>query len=71
MLIILYQAVKCVRLFRRYKKEQMEEILAERKEIAAEKAENAKMLEELKVLKAQLESIQSPGADESKNVSKV
>ena len=71
MLIILYEAVKCVRLFRRYKKEQMEEILAERKEIAAEKAENAKMLEELKVLKAQLESIQSPGADESKNVSKV
>lgn len=69
MLIILYEGVKCFRLFRRYKKEQMEEIQAEREEIAAEKAENAKMLEELRVLKAQLESIQSSGADEAKNVS--
>ena len=60
MLIILYEGVKFVNLFRRYKKEQMEEMQAERDKIEAEKLENAKMLEELKALKAQLEGAQSP-----------
>ena len=55
MLIILYEGVKFFNLFRRYKKEQMEEMQAERDKIEAEKLENAKMLEELKALKAQLE----------------
>ena len=60
MLIILYEGVKFFNLFRRYKKEQMEEMQAERDKIEAEKLENAKMLEELKALKAQLESGQAP-----------
>ena len=47
-----------IRLFRRYKKEQMEEMQAERNKIEAEKEENAKMLEELRALKAQLEGQQ-------------
>ena len=55
MLIIIYEGVKFFNLFRRYKKEQMEEMQAERDKIEAEKLENAKMLEELKALKAQLE----------------
>ena len=55
MLIILYEGIKFFNLFRRYKKEQMEEMQAERDKIEAEKAENARMLEELKILKAQLE----------------
>lgn len=54
MLIILYEGVKFFNLFRRYKKEQMEEMQAERDQIEAEKQENAKMLEELRALKAQL-----------------
>ena len=58
MLIIIYEAVKFFALFRRYRKEQMEELQAEREKIEAEKVENAKMLEELKALKAQLESAQ-------------
>ena len=62
MLIILYEGVKFFNLFRRYKKEQMEEMQAERDKIEAEKIENAKMLEELKALKAQLESGQQPVA---------
>ena len=41
----------------------MEEMQAERDKIEAEKAENAKMLEELKALKAQLEKGQQPAAD--------
>ena len=55
MLIIVYEAVKFFNLFRQYKKEQMEQMQSERDQIQAEKEENAKMLEELKALKAQLE----------------
>ena len=58
MLIILYEGLKFFNLFRRYKKEQMEEMQAEKEKIEAEKLENAKMLEELKALKAQLEAKQ-------------
>ena len=59
MLIILYEGIKFFNLFRRYKGEQMEAMQAERDQIEAEKLENAKMLEELKALKAQLESSQA------------
>ena len=62
MLIIIYEGVKFFNLFRRYKKEQMEEMQAERDKIEAEKLENAKILEELKALKAQLEGGQQPVA---------
>ena len=55
MLIILYEGLKFFHLFRRYKKEQMDEMQAERDKIEAQKEENAKMLEELRALKAQLE----------------
>lgn len=60
MLIILYEGVKFFLLFRRYKQEQMEEMQAEREKIEAERAANAKMLEELQALKAQLEDSVSP-----------
>lgn len=56
MLLIVYQGVNCVRLFRRYKKEQTEELEATKAKIEAERAESAKMLEELLALKAQMES---------------
>lgn len=55
MLIIIYEGVKFFNLFRRYKKEQMDEMEAERAKIEEERAANAKMLEELQALKAQLE----------------
>ena len=55
MLIILYEGVNFFNLFRRYKKEQLEEVAAEKAKIEEEKAANAKMLEELRALKAQLE----------------
>ena len=67
MLIILYEGIKFFNLFRRYRREQMEEMQAEKDKIQAEKEENAKMLEELRALKAQLESSQAPvtNAEES------
>ena len=54
MLLIIYQGVNCIRLFRRYKKEQLEEMEAERAKIEEEREENAKMMAELKALKEQL-----------------
>ncbi len=63
MLIIIYEGVKFFNLFRRYKKEQMEEMQAERDKIEAERAENAKMLEELKALKSQLAGEQAAPAE--------
>ncbi len=62
MLIILYEGVKFFNLFRRYKQEQMEQMLAERQRIEEERAANARMLEELQALKAQLESEALPVA---------
>ena len=55
MILILYQGVKFVMLFRRYKKEQVEAMQAERESIENEKQQNAQMMAELQALKKQLE----------------
>ena len=55
MLILVYEAWRFINLFRKYKKEQTAALQVEREQIEAERAETAKMLEELKALKAQLE----------------
>ena len=68
MLIIIYEGVKFFNLFRRYKKEQMEEMQAEKDKIEAEKEENAKMLEELRALKAQLEGQQPVAVEAEKEL---
>lgn len=54
MLLILYQGLNCIRLFRRYKREQLQEMETERAKIEAERAESAKMMEELMALKEEL-----------------
>ena len=68
MMIIIYEGVKFFNLFRRYKKEQMEEMQAEKDKIEAEKEENAKMLEELRALKAQLEGQQPVAVEAEKEL---
>lgn len=70
MLLILYQGVNCIRLFRRYKKEQMEDMMAEKAKIEAEREENAKMLAELKALKSQLEGKQNSDSQEETETEK-
>lgn len=55
MILILYQGINCVRLFRRYKGEQLEEMNAEKNRLEEERAQNARMMEELLALKAQLQ----------------
>ena len=54
LLLILSQGLNCIRLFRQYKKEQMEEMKAEREKIEQERAESQRMMAELLELKAQL-----------------
>ena len=55
MLLIMYQGINCIRLFRRYKKEQAEELEHEKARLQAEREENNRMMAELLTLKQQLE----------------
>ncbi|MBR2387374.1 MAG: signal peptidase I [Clostridia bacterium] len=54
LLLILSQGLNCIRLFRQYKKEQMDEMKVEREKIEQERAESQRMMAELLELKAQL-----------------
>lgn len=56
LLLILMEGLNCVRLFRKYKQEQTEEMEAERRKLEEERAENQRMMEELTRLKEQLAS---------------
>ena len=55
LLLILYNGINVIRLFRRYKREQMADMLAEKEKLEAERAENKRMMQELLALKAQLD----------------
>lgn len=55
MLLILYNGVNVIRLFRKYKREQTEILDAEKAEVAAERKQNEEMMRELLELKAKLE----------------
>ncbi len=54
LLLIIHQGIICIQLFRKYKKEQMEELEAERAKIEDERKQAAEMMKELQALKAQL-----------------
>ena len=56
LLIIGYQGVNCVMLFRKYRSEQVSEMKEERAKLEEERAESQKMMQELLALKAQLEA---------------
>ena len=55
LLLILYNGVNVIRLFRSYKKEQKDLVDAEKAEIAADRERNEAMMKELLALKAELE----------------
>ena len=73
LLLILYNGVNVIKLFKRYKKEQTAIMEAERAEIAAERKKNEEMLQELQALKEQLSKQNSgtqtdlPSADAENN----
>jgi hypothetical protein len=54
LLLILYNGINVIRLFRQYRREQIEEIQSERNKIEEERAEAQRMMAELMELKAQL-----------------
>lgn len=54
MLLILMQGLSTVKLFRKYKKEQMEELQTEKEKIEEERRQAAEMMKELQALKEQL-----------------
>ncbi len=56
MLLILMQGLSTVKLFRKYKKEQMEELTSEREKLEEERRQTAEMMKELQALKEQLSS---------------
>lgn len=59
LLLILSQGINVIRLFRRYRQEQMAEMKAERDKLEEERAESQRMMAELLQLKAQLEKKES------------
>lgn len=59
LLLILYQGINCIVLFKRYKREQQAELDEEKAKIEQERAENQKMLEELQSLREQMSLQQS------------
>lgn len=54
MLLILYQGITCVKIFRQYKKEQMEDLQAQKDEIEAERKRAEEMMAQLLELKQQM-----------------
>ena len=54
LILILWQGVNTIRLFKQYKREQMADMEAEREQIALEREESARMMRELQALKEQL-----------------
>ena len=67
LLLILIQGLNCIRLFRRYKLEQMAEMKEERAKIEEERAESQKMMAELLALKAQLAEKENQNNDGEMN----
>lgn len=62
LLLILWQGVNTITLFKRYKREQMADVEAQREQLAREREESALLMRELQALKAQLAQ-QAPPAD--------
>lgn len=60
MILILTQGLNCIRLFRRYKKEQTDAMNAEREKLEQERLEAQKMMEELMALKKELAAKDNP-----------
>lgn len=67
--LILIQGLNCIKLFRRYKREQEDELKEERAKIEAERAESQKMMAELMALKAQIDSKQAENGAAPKDLS--
>ena len=54
LLLILYQGLNCVRIFKAYKKEQMDQLQAEKDELAEQKRKSEEMMEQLMAMQQQM-----------------
>ena len=63
LLLILYQGINCVRIFRRYKREQMQELQNEKDAIAAERRRAEEMMAQMLRLKKEMEGMSSADAE--------
>lgn len=54
LLLIIYNGVNCIVLLKRYRKEQMRELRAERRKLEEERRQSAEMMKEIQLLKKQL-----------------
>lgn len=70
LLLIGYHALNCALLFRQYRKEQMEELNAERKKLAEERKRSEEMLAELRELKKRLGKTDAEEVPESAETQK-
>lgn len=70
LILILMQGINSIRLFRKYKKEQQDELQAEKDKIEADRAETQKMMAELLAMKAQMQG-NAPSAQGAQNESPV
>lgn len=64
LLLIGYNGLNCIMLFRRYKRKQMEELQAEKEKIAEERRQSAEMMKELQALREQLAHSDSPTSED-------
>ncbi len=62
LLLILMEGIRCVRLFRQYKKEQQTELQKERDQLRAEREETQRMMQELMEMKQKLNNGDAPVA---------
>ncbi len=60
LILILMQGINSIRLFRKYKKEQQDELQAEKDKIEADRAETQRMMAELLQMKAQMQGGNAP-----------
>jgi len=65
LLLILYQGLNCVKIFRQYKTEQMQELQAEKDALEAQRKQSEEMMEKLLQMQKQLNSEQSPAPEQS------
>lgn len=65
LLLIGYNGLNCIVLFRRYKKEQMEELQEERNRLEEERRQSAEMFRELQQLRSQLAGAGAAGVEGS------
>lgn len=63
LLLILFEGIRCIRLFRKYKQEQQAELQAERDKIEEDRAETQKMMQELLQMKADLAQKDKSGSE--------